>query len=152
MATSTDPTFGAGFDPDEFRKNIRLVMNMGLPEAESERVTFRWKSTYDYTIEDPDGDPYDWSSTPIAQDEPEDVQVPAAVEFVSNRTEGGSPIGEFDNPRVILTLLDVDYELIKTANQVLLGGNTYTIRFWGPPVGLFSVTVYQAYLNAEDEA
>lgn len=152
MARSTDPTFGTGFSESDFRTNIRNVMNMGLPQNEDERATFVWDPEYDYTIESPDGDPYDFSQTPIATNAPENVQIPVAVEFVSNRTEGGSAIGEFDNPRVIITVLDEDYELVKTADKVLLGGNTYTIRFWAPPVGLFGVTVYQAYLNAEDEA
>ena len=30
-------------------------------------------------------------------------------------------------------------------------GSEYNIDYWAPPVGLFGVTVYQAYLSAVDE-
>ena len=34
---------------------------------------------------------------------------------------------------------------------MLINGSEYNIDYWAPPVGLFGVTVYQAYLSAVDE-
>lgn len=154
MATSLDP-LAAKFDAAGFRNSIKKVMVMGLPENVTERATFQWKTVRSYAIEAPSGNPYDFAATPSTTTSHPDVQVPVAVEFVPNatgRASGGTPIGEFDNPRVILTVLDEEYEQVKTADMVVLGGNTYFIQFWAPPIGLFSVTVYQCYLTAEDES
>ena len=151
MATTSDPR-ASSFDAAAFRDAIHFAMNMGLPDTPSERVTFRWKPERDYSIEDKQGNPYDFAATPTSQVIKEDVLVPAAVEFASNRAEGGVSFGEFDNPRGIVTVLDEEYELVKPADQVILGGNTYFIRYWGPPMGLFPVTIYQCFITAVDES
>jgi hypothetical protein len=153
MATSIDPAFGAGFDADAFRDAIRSAMNMGLPENLSERATFQWKTKHSYTVGAPSGNPYDFSTTPETTTVHADVQIPVAVEAVSSlgNQGGGTPIGEFDTPRMVLTVLDESYEQVKTADMVLLGGNTYFIQFWAPPMGLFDVTFYQCHIMAEDE-
>jgi hypothetical protein len=155
MATSTDPTFGAGFDADTFRKKIRQTMMMGLPEKVEDRPTFIWKIKDQFAVAAPSGNPYNFAATPTVKDTAHPpVQIPIAVEYASTsgRTMGGSPIGEFDNTRVTITVLDEDYELVIGADQVKLGGNTYNIEYWAPPIGLFPVTTYQAFLVAEDES
>lgn len=154
MAIPTDPSFGAGFDADGFRAIIKSTMQMGSPNAVSEKVTFRWPVMYDYGVGvklDPTGRPYDLASAAQATPQHEDVLVDCAVEFIY-QAPTGTPIGEFDHPRVKITLLDVDYELIEGATKVLLGGSTYDIEFVEPPVGLFAVTVYSLHAKAVDES
>ena len=154
MAGTTDPR-ASGFDAATFRDSIQFAMNMGLPETTSERVTFRWTPEKDWRIEDPGGNPYDYSSTnaPTNTVAPADVQVDAAVEFVTRTTlSGGTAIGEFNTPRAVITLLDVDYAQIEGADKVLLGGNTYYVDFVAPPMGLFDVTIYQIHCSAGDES
>ncbi len=128
-------------------------MEMGLPNATAERATFRWNTESTYSPQDTNNNPFDWTETPTTSLVKPDVQVPVAIEF-SARPAGtlDTTLGQFDTARAVLTLLDTDYALVIGADQVLLGGNTYALDFWGPPQGLFSVTIYTAYLSALDEA
>lgn len=152
MAVPTDPSFGSGFDADLFRSKIKSAMQMGSPNAVAEKVTFKWPTLKTYSGKvDPTGRPYDLASVAESTSQHEDVQVDCAVEFIY-RNATGTPIGEFDTPRVIITLLDVDYELIEGATKVFLGGNTYEIQFVEPPMGLFSVTIYNLHAQAVDES
>lgn len=141
------------FNPAVFRQAIRDTMIMGLPNATAEKPTFRWNPNKTYATADPGGAPYDFTAAPVVTVAPADVQVAVAVEF-SSRPAGSleTVIGEFDNSRVIITVLDEDYELIRGADEVILGGNTYDIQFVGPPLGLFEVTVYQIFAIARDES
>jgi hypothetical protein len=52
----------------------------------------------------------------------------------------------------VVTLLDVDYDIIKDADYATIGNTTYDIDFSGPPEGLFEVTVYTIYIRARDAA
>jgi len=157
MATTTDPR-ASGFDPALFKDAIRFAMNMGLPDTATERVTFRWTADKSFDTESPSGNPYTWNGTPTSETAPVDVRVSAAVEFVSRASLSDSnSIGDFDNPRIVVTLLDDEYETITDddlglPDKILVGGNTYEIDFVAPPVGLFSVTVYQIHATAVDES
>ena len=151
MARVTDPNFGAGFDAALFRSAIASAMEMGLPENISERATFRWNTSYTYDVADPEGNPYDFTGEPATTVAKPDVQVPVAVQFIGSEGNG-TAMGEFDNNRTILTILDIHYEQIKDADEVLLGGNTYVIDYTAPPAGLFEVTVYTMYLMSVDES
>lgn len=142
-----------GFDAAGFRDAIRFAMNMGLPETESERATFRWNPARTFTTDDPAGLPYDWTDTPATETVHADVQVPVAIEFGAQAAAGtDTPVGQIDTSRAVLTVLDEDYQQIVGANEVVLGGNTYDIDFVAPPLGLFEVTVYQIYASARDES
>lgn len=141
------------FNPDRFRDAIKFAMQMGKPEAAQERVIFRWTPQHSYSVADPAGRPYDWTSTATASVTHDDVEIDCAVEF-SARPAGtrDTPLGQFDTSRAVLTLLDVDRELVEGADLVVIDGNIYEIGFWGPPMGLFEVTVYQAFCEARDES
>lgn len=146
------PGFGAEFNADEFRSAIRATMTMGLPNKVEERATFRWIVRKDWAQEDSGGVPFDLTSTPTRVEEHPDVQIPIAWAFSARPAQSVSTeMGEFDLGRVEMTILDVDYELVRGAELVVLGGNIYEIAFVAPPVGLFDVTVYTVYANARDE-
>ena len=151
MASSTD-TRAAGFNAAEFRDAIKFAMHMGLPETESERATFRWNVERTFTVSDAGGVPFEKGRTPCTEVEHADGLVDVAVEFTNIRgTEATNAVGQFNTARAVITVLDEDYALIEGANMVLLGGNTYDIKFVRPPVGLFAVTVYQLDCEARDE-
>lgn len=153
MAIPTDPAFGAGFDADAFRNAIRSTMQMGLPNSTSERATFRWNTDSTYEAEDVAHNPFDWTAEPLTEIDHPDVQIPVAVEFSARpAATSDNAVGQFDNARAVITILDTDYEDVHGADEVLLGGNSYTVDFWGPPTGLFGVTIYQVYVTATDEA
>lgn len=153
MAGFTDDARAAGFNPAEFRDAIKFAMHMGLPEDTQERATFIWTPQKTYSRTDAAGRPLRWTDTPVTNVTHEDVQVDVAVEFQRYSSgEGQTSLGDFHTTSVTLTVLDEDFALIEGADKVLLGGNTYTIEYVAPPVGLFDVTVYQIYLRAEDES
>lgn len=149
----TDASFGAAFSAEVFREKILETMNMGLPQDEDQRATFRWVPLRDWDVHDRANKPYHWNVAPTTEVLHEDVQIPVAVEFSSNsRNSSETTIGAFDTPRVIITVLDTHYDDVATANQVILGQNTYRIEFWAPPLGLFDVSVFQCYAVAMDES
>lgn len=149
MAGMTDPR-AAGFNAAKFRDAVRFAMTMGLPNAVEERITFKWDVVRSYDNPDPAGNPYNWHETPTRRVELDPVQVTAAVEFKTDSSDG-TPLGSIENPHVIITLLDQDYELVRDADKVTLNEATYIIKYTAPPLGLFDVTVYQMYAEAEDE-
>lgn len=142
----------SAFDGDLFREQIRSAMRMGLPGTVSDRATFQWRVSKTYPKQDVTARPYDWTDTPVTEVERDDVQVPVAVEFSRTGDTMDNPVGSFETPRAVITVLDEDYAEIEGASHVLLGGNRYFIRFVAPPMGLFDVTVYQIYCQAMDEA
>lgn len=151
MASTTDPR-AAAFNATQFRDAIKFSMNMGLPETESERATFRWETERTWTISDSGGEPFDIHSDPATVVEHEDVQIDVAVEFANVRgSDDSTAIGEFTAGRALITVLDEDMPSIEGADTVLLGGNTYDIKFIRPPLGLFDVTIYQLDCEARDE-
>lgn len=155
MATPTDPTFGASFTDsvaDMVRSRLKSAMQMGAPNSVSDRVTFLWPKnfTYDASIPvDESGTPYDFNAVPTNVNEHPEVQVDVAVE-ATERNPTGTALGQMDNPRIELTLLDVDYEQVVGATQVRYGGNIYQIDYWKPEA-LFPIDVWTAYCHAEDE-
>ena len=152
MAVVADVNFGGDFNADEFRTQIRNAMIMGLPNDVSEQPTFRWKIQREYSVKDNAGNPYNFSSTPTKVLEHDDVIVPVAIEFTTSRGIENLPIGQIENAKIVATILDIDYDLVKGANQIICGSSTYNIDFVAPSNGLFSVTVYSIHATAIDES
>lgn len=138
----------AGFDAAAFRTAIRTAMTMGLPTDTSQQITFVFLETDTYAAEDTNHDPYGWSSSPITEVAERTVQVPAAVEWGIG-TLSDTAAGQFDTSKVTVTLLDVDYALVAGCKEVRINNTRFEIDVWGPPLGLFDVTVYQAHLSAK---
>ncbi|QBQ74868.1 hypothetical protein [Caudovirales GX15bay] len=160
MARSS--AFSSSFDETAFRSAILNTMLMGIPEDADERLTFWWRREQVFSPDDPAGNPYDWT-TPPTSDAPgnpdltdsgtdQSLQVPYALEF-SARPAGSSStvLGEIDTSRAVVTLMDSDFEQVRTADYATIGNTHYRIQFSAPPVGLFGVTVCTLYLEAEDQ-
>lgn len=152
----------SGFDPDNFRTQIRNTMIMGLPQQVVQRPTFystsvvQWPTHYDsgdpITFDD-DGYPLDPTVRPIPPTQQTGIQVACAVEFKATQDDNETVVGNFRDTAAILTLLDTEYELVKNCDQVKLGGNMqFYINYTAPPLGLGPVTVYQMYLSPTGEA
>ena len=152
MATPTDTSFGSDFDAALFRSAITSTMEMGLPGS-SERATFLWKPERDFDIEDNAGNPYDWTSTPTSEGNHPEVQIPVAVQLSTRGTLfDGTPVGEFNQLRLSVTVLDVHYPQVADADAIRFDDAIYDISFWEPPQGLFDVTIYTARCVARDES
>jgi hypothetical protein len=143
------------FDAAQFREAIQFAMSMGSPAETADQVTFRWNTKDDYASDEEDntGRPWDWTSTPTADNSVDDVILTnVAVEYRSGLGDLTSKaIGQFDNPAAVVTVLDEDYASIVGADEVLLGQNTYVIDYV-TQVGLFEVDVYQIHTTARDES
>lgn len=163
MATTS--AFTDRFNETKFRDAVRAAMQMGMPESDDEKLKWWWKRTRTYEAPDPAGNPYDWTSTPTSDepsnpdlddDDPTSDQhliVDYTWEF-SSRPAGSiqTIVGEIDNSRMVVTLFDVDWEEVKTADYCTVGNSVYHIQFSGPAQGLFGVTMHTVFLVAEDEA
>lgn len=155
---ASNSAFAGAFDEAAFRTNIRDTMRMGMPTDPAEQLTWRWKRVRTYNPQDRVAHPYDWTQTPTTDvpgnaDEPDgELVVDYALEFsASIAAEGGTALGRFNTSRAVVTLIDADYELVKTADFATIAGAEYEIDFVSPPMGLFAVTVYQIHLRARDE-
>lgn len=130
-----------------------------MPSTVSERLTWHWKRDKEYIPQDTTANPYDWTQAPVVDlpgnpNEPDgELQVLYALEF-SSRPAGSQDtiFGQFDTSRGVVTLLDEEYELVRSADFCSIDGAIYDIDFSGPPLGMFEVSVYQVYLTARDEA
>lgn len=141
----------AGFSASEFKDAIHFAMDMGLPNADTEKATFYWDTKRTFDKKDSAGLPLALKARPTSSVEKAPVQVSCAVEYArTNNGIDGNSAGAFDGSRATITLLDEDYEQVKDADYVSLGGDRYEIDF-KTSVGLFDVTVYQMFLRAWDE-
>lgn len=155
MATPNDPTFGSSFTSQaeaKVRAALKSTMQMAAPNSVDERVTFVWPEVSIVNNPNAAGRPFDFNAENelVNSDKHEDVQVDCAVEFVERATYG-TAIGQFENPRVVITMLDEDFIQVEGASKVLLGGNTYTWNFTEPPNAIFKIGVYRLHCTADDE-
>jgi hypothetical protein len=156
-------SFASAFDESRFRDAITNTMLMGIPEDTADRLTFWWNRDQTFSPDDPAGNPYDWTAPPVVDDpgnpditdtgDPQSLSVPYALEFAA-RPAGSSntSFGEIDASRAVVTMLDTDFERIRSADYATIGETRYRIQFQGPPTGLFGVSVCSLYLEAEDSA
>jgi hypothetical protein len=151
MARPTDPTFGADFDGDTFRNAIFSTMEMGMPNRPNEKLTFLFEGKATYPVTDQSGTPYDLHAAPtsVPGEETRRVLAVGSVEYI-DRASDGTRLGDFDNPRAVVTLLDKEYLKVEGATSVLLGGDLYEIKY--VTVGaLFDVDVFEVQCQAEAE-
>lgn len=138
------------FDPEEFRSAIHSVMELGAPPDPAERVTFYFARSLVYnTPVDDDNTPFDPSAT-VTEQPPRAVTVPCAVEYADREGEP-VPFGVVTASKLLITLLDEDYDQVKGCAYVVAGGDKYLYRRTVPPMGLYSVGVYQMIFIAENE-
>ncbi len=164
MATSS--AFTPSFDESLFRQSIVATMRMGMPQSDEHKIRWYWNRDQTFVPDDPAGNPYDWTDDPVTDapgnptGDPSDdgLIVDYAVEFNSSSGLGAgvnnqlTPLGPIDPTRMTVTVFDVDYDRIKTADYAAIGTTRYRIRYAAPPVGLFGVTVHDLYLEADDQA
>jgi hypothetical protein len=150
----TDTTFGADFDADLFRSAITSTMQVGMAFGgePDQQCTFIWTDKNTYSSVDQEGAPYDFAATPVSTETHPDVVIPVAMDLFPSDDKGASSLGELDQVKAALTILDIHYELVRGADLVRLGNSLYTIDYVAPPVALFDVNIYTMYITSLDEA
>lgn len=131
-------------------------MQMGAPNNIADRATFRWVAAKTYATPDPAGKPYNWHTPPAAIAAIADLQLTCSVETPGAAREEGTPLGEFDASKAIVTLLDTEYDQLiahggRKPDQVLVGGTTYIVDYEGDPQGLFDVDMHQLHCTAQEQ-
>jgi hypothetical protein len=140
----------ADFDGDEFRTNIRMVMELGAAPKSSEQVIFCFPKQLIYNRPtDDENTPFDPTAT-VTQSPRREVRVPCAVEWIDHEGET-VPFGTVTATKLNITLLDEEYDQVKGCSYVIAGGDKYLYRRTAPPVGLYDVGVYQMVFVAENE-
>lgn len=131
-------------DAEDFRSAIRDTMQMGLPQDRGLRPTFHFPATITYpagTILDSEGRPID-PRIKGAPNQKDAKQPPCTVDYAPDTTNEGGLVGTNWDGRAVVTILDVDYELVADAIEVDLSAKRYLIQE-RTTVGLGSCTVYQ---------
>lgn len=76
--------------------------------------------------------------------------MPCAVEYADATGELAN-FGMVAPTRVIITLLDEDYALVKGFGYVVIGGNKYLYERTEPPLGMVDVTIWRIHCRTDDE-
>jgi hypothetical protein len=148
-----DPT--GAFNATTFRNAIHAVMTLSLPNTKSDQPTFQWLPDPTYSVADNAGNPYDWTATPSVANTIPDLQVTCAVTY-SQSEQFGTDAGEINTEKIVLTILDVDYQLLLTngngtpPDQVVVDNVTYTIDYINLQA-LYTVDVYSMHASSVDE-
>ncbi len=148
----------AAFNQTEFEEGIRFAMTMGLPVEVDDRLTWHWNDEKTYLPQDDNREPYNWTASPVT-DVPGNPMQPSGslqVLYALEATNASSSytvdtaFGQFDPTKISITLLDAEYQQVKTADYLTMKRTTYDISFVAPPMALFSSPVWIVYAEARD--
>lgn len=138
------------FNGPTFRNAIRFVFEMETSNDPNSAITFHFDDTVSFTgPRDGDDVPFD-PRTPVVRTQHTTVRVPCDVEF---QKAGDEPtaFGVVVPAKVKVTLLDQDYEKIKGASYVTVGGDRYAYHYEQPDYALFDVGIHEILYTAENE-
>jgi|SRR6478736_6275391 len=142
-----------GFNADEVRNGIRLAMRVGLPPVEADRPLFIWDTPPEVEAdEDTSGIPFAWDAapaTPTAAPKPPRREE-CAIEYIDETGEL-RPFGPTASTRLVLTLLDEEYERVRGFSRVIIGGNEYVYERTAAPLGLNTIGIWQVHVRTDDE-
>ena len=137
------PLLTSNFPSSQVRQQVLATMQMGIPNDPDDRAVFYFKEDKEYTQKtSPSGIPYDKKASAVIDNTKAPVSdVMYAVEYVE-RNPDYRATGDYDNVRAVITMVDTEFEKVRGAVKVKLGGDSYEIG-WVKPLGLFDITVYQ---------
>lgn len=157
----------AGFDPAEFRRSIHFAMQMGTPPDPDKRPKFLKKSTsrtyWQNGVQlgstprlDRDGKPLDPTievrrGATTEYKMPDDSAVDCAIE-VARADSDELPVGNFRPTKIVVTLLDDEYEVVRECRELIYNGDRYQFGYEPEAYGLFSVGVHTMIFYAIDES
>lgn len=140
-----------GFPSARVIDGLHKAMGFGEPTRTSDKATFFFPKTIAAGVgTDEEGVPFDPDAQPTSTT-PRPQQVPCAVEFYA-RGDVVETFGTIQTDRIKITLLDPDYQKVKTFSYVVAGGDRYFRRNVQPPDALGSVDVWTVWAVAEDES
>lgn len=149
------------FDGEGFRNAIRFAMEMGTnPDPDKAPVFIQkgtgrtyWKDDVELVVTprlDRDGQPLD-PTIEVRRESDDQIRVDCAVE-VERADAEELPVGTFRLVKLVVTLLDDQYELVKDCRELLYNGDAYLFGYEPESNGLFDVGVYTMIFYAKDES
>lgn len=166
MATPNVPGFPTGFDSQGFRQAIHFAMQMGAPPDQERRVRFLKKSTVPVqyfkggtqlfppplgTLRlDRDGNPLD-PEVEVVETADEALYPDCAVE-VDRADADELPVGNFRPTKLIVTLLDNEYDQVQGCKELVYNGDRYIYGYEPEANGLFDVGVHTMIFYALNES
>lgn len=147
MASEFTP---ADFDATAVLAGLHLAMGFGEPTRTEDKATFYLPKTGSETPapEDLHDVPFDPDVQRTASTNK--LAVACAVEFYA----GGQVIETFgaaNADKILVTLLDPEYQQVKDFLYVVAGGDKYIRNKTQPPVALGVIDVWQVWADAENE-
>lgn len=140
-----------GFDATKIMDGLHRAMGFGEATRAGDKATFylRHPSTLSNAGEvDSEGLPFDPAVQRTSSMTP--VVVPCAIEYF-DRAENADTYGVMQSTKIMLTLLDPDYQKVKGFAYVAAGGDKYYYAKTEPPVALGSIDVWIVHCNSQDE-
>lgn len=139
------------FDEADVRNGLRLAMTVGMPPAAEDQPTFYMPRT-----STADG-PTDQEGVPFSPtgkrtlSPPVTHKVTCSVEYQDDRGRLEN-FGNVSPSRVVLTLLDEDYAVVRGFEFVVIAGNRFYYRRTETTQGLVSVGLYRVHCASDGEA
>ena len=138
-----------GFDAQACRVGIHLVQEFFTPG--DQRATFYFPDQAPTSgATDSENVPFDPNATVERTPSKDPVVVPCSIEYESVLGQLEN-IGYVSPSRIIVTLLDVDYQQVQGFEYVVINGDRYFYRSTDVPSALGDVTVWSVRCIAEDE-
>jgi hypothetical protein len=140
------------FDEARVLEGIKKAMGFGEPTRPEDKVTFYFnaRSTPDGEV-DEEGVPFDPDDRVTNTREDEAVIVDCVVEY-QDRAAQTETFGVYIPTRIVLTLLDPDWQQVKDFSHVKAGGDIYHRSTVQPPVALGTIDVWSVICLAEGES
>lgn len=132
-------------------EGLKMAMGFGEPTRAEDKVTFFFNARSTGTTEaDEEGIPFDPADR-LVNTRPDGVVVDCVVEY-QDRAAKAETFGVVVPTRVILTLLDPDWQQVKDFAYVRAGGDIYRRSTVQPPVALGTIDVWSVICVAEGES
>jgi hypothetical protein len=139
------------FSAAKFRTKLRAAMEMGTPSGTDERVAFH-HPTATATVANHDGLGIPFDPTAFRTEvTPASTSVTCATECFDAGGEAFTPFGVTKAARVVVTLFEDEYALVKDCTHITVRGDTYRFSHEPPAFGLFDVTVHQLVYRTDNE-
>lgn len=144
-----------GFDADAVLAGLHKAMGFGEPTRTDDKATFFFPKTRTSTPSgasaDQDDIPFDVTVPVVAADSHPKATVACAVEYV-DATEIVTTAGDVTPSKIVITILDPEWQQVKDFSFVVAGGDKYIRGRVEPPVALGSIDVWTVHCTAEDES
>lgn len=140
------------FNEARVLEGLKKAMGFGEPTRAEDKVTFYFNApSTPVGGVDEEGVPFDPSDRTTNTREGETKVVDCVVEY-QDRAPQTETFGVYIPARVILTLLDPDWQQVKDFSYVKAGGDIYHRSTVEPPVALGSIDVWSVICLAEGES